>query len=329
PLSYMTGGLTYYYNTDLRGDVVGVNDGVNVNQQINYGPWGNVENLNGWSLDSTRLGWKGHMWEGGITNLYYVHNRWYDPASRGFISEDPIGLAGGVNTYAYGNNDPVGSIDPTGLSEWLPAGCHKAYDQLSYEEGMTVYVIGFWWWECDDGGGGGSTQPPSGPNGPSTPNTSPSLPTKDQNKIRKLCAEALAYSGPGTFFGGGSLSFVYGIGFEGSTGFYAKSNGTYGKYTSLGWAAGFEISAGLSSGVNYGGMEGLSLAGAGSVGIWGGSVSVGSIIIDPDFPNGGHDSFLTPSPSLTLSGSVGISATPVSARVGLEYTHQTQLGSCK
>ena len=32
-----------------------------------------------------------------------------------FISEDPIGLAGGINRYAYVLNTPVNAIDPTGL----------------------------------------------------------------------------------------------------------------------------------------------------------------------------------------------------------------------
>ena len=49
------------------------------------------------------------------TGLYYVRARWYDPAQGRFISEDPIGLAGGINNYAYAANDPVNLSDPTGL----------------------------------------------------------------------------------------------------------------------------------------------------------------------------------------------------------------------
>jgi uncharacterized protein RhaS with RHS repeats len=47
--------------------------------------------------------------------LYYVRARWYDADMGRFISEDPIGLAGGINNYALAANDPVNQGDPTGL----------------------------------------------------------------------------------------------------------------------------------------------------------------------------------------------------------------------
>jgi RHS repeat-associated protein len=41
--------------------------------------------------------------------------RWYDPAQGRFVSEDPIGLEGGINFYAYVANDSVDYTDPLGL----------------------------------------------------------------------------------------------------------------------------------------------------------------------------------------------------------------------
>jgi hypothetical protein len=43
--------------------------------------------------------------------------RSYDPQLGRFISEDPIGLAGGINQFAYVGNDPQNGIDPSGLHE--------------------------------------------------------------------------------------------------------------------------------------------------------------------------------------------------------------------
>ncbi|MEC5408445.1 RHS repeat-associated core domain-containing protein [Paraburkholderia sp. MPAMCS5] len=49
------------------------------------------------------------------TGLHYNLFRYYDPQVGRFVTQDPIGLGGGVNLYAYGLN-PVGWIDPLGLS---------------------------------------------------------------------------------------------------------------------------------------------------------------------------------------------------------------------
>lgn len=49
--------------------------------------------------------------------FYYMRARYYDPNVRRFISEDPIGFAGGdLNLYGYVQNNPVNFIDPYGLN---------------------------------------------------------------------------------------------------------------------------------------------------------------------------------------------------------------------
>ena len=49
------------------------------------------------------------------TGLYYYRARYYSSTYGRFVAEDPIGLAGGINLYAYVNEDPVNLVDPMGL----------------------------------------------------------------------------------------------------------------------------------------------------------------------------------------------------------------------
>jgi len=52
-----------------------------------------------------------------LSELGWLHvgHRYYDPASGRFVQRDPIGIAGGLNTYAYVGATPTGLLDPEGL----------------------------------------------------------------------------------------------------------------------------------------------------------------------------------------------------------------------
>ncbi|MFC1751357.1 RHS repeat-associated core domain-containing protein, partial [Pseudomonadota bacterium] len=50
------------------------------------------------------------------TGLHYNATRDYDPQTGRYIQSDSIGLAGGLNTYAYANNNPLTYVDPEGKS---------------------------------------------------------------------------------------------------------------------------------------------------------------------------------------------------------------------
>ena len=84
--------------------------------QADYDIYGNLLNLKGDSqfVPFRQLG----QYEDEETELYYNRFRYYDPNTGGYISQDPIGLAGGNPTlygYVY---EPNSWVDVFGLSEY-------------------------------------------------------------------------------------------------------------------------------------------------------------------------------------------------------------------
>ncbi len=76
----------------------------------------------GWTVYQQQTYGKPLVWHGTIldqkregSGLLFRRNRYLDPSTGRFSQEDPIGLAGGVNTYGFANGDPVNFADPFGL----------------------------------------------------------------------------------------------------------------------------------------------------------------------------------------------------------------------
>jgi len=77
--------------------------------------------------------------------LVYKRNRYYDPASGRFTSQDPLGLGGGLNVYGFAGGDPVNEDDPFGLcigESPLQEQANKVQNGTEHCNSLFAFVIG-------------------------------------------------------------------------------------------------------------------------------------------------------------------------------------------
>ena len=135
-------GTTYYYVTNLQGDVMGMVDtNGNTVASYTYDPYGKVLTATGILAEKNPLRYRGYYYD-SESALYYLQSRYYDPATRRFINADSYASTGqgliGHNMFAYCRNNPIIHLDPSGHSSvvidiWLLRFLMAATNRLNNE----------------------------------------------------------------------------------------------------------------------------------------------------------------------------------------------------
>ena len=130
---------TYHFTKDASGNVTGaINEELGTaSNSYKYTPFGQIESSTEGFSNAIRF--KGR-YQDGETGLYENRARYYDPVAGRFISQDPIGLAGGINPYAYGENDPMNMSDPFGLDPCSEEQKSHGWKTITNDNGDTECV---------------------------------------------------------------------------------------------------------------------------------------------------------------------------------------------
>ena len=135
-----------WYLADRLGTVRDIADSAGaIVDHIDYDSFGTVVAETNPALGD-RLKFTGREFDAD-TGLYYYRARYYDPALRRFISEDPLGFcAGDGNLQRYVGNSPVNGGDPSGLQGMSEAAGLQAfvevYSEVAFSHGAgTPYTF--------------------------------------------------------------------------------------------------------------------------------------------------------------------------------------------
>ncbi|MFL6138150.1 MAG: RHS repeat-associated core domain-containing protein, partial [Frankiaceae bacterium] len=112
PLVRTAGGSSSSYATGSTGSTVGLVSGGSLATKYAYSPFGAATASGAASTNSLQFAGREND---GATGLLYLRNRYYNPATQQFISQDPVGFSGGsASLYAYALDDPTDLSDPMG-----------------------------------------------------------------------------------------------------------------------------------------------------------------------------------------------------------------------
>ena len=151
-LAFTTGGTSHYFFTDANGNVANLFTATNAaSASYTYDPFGRRLSATGPLATTNAYQWSSKEYHEPSGLVHYLY-RFYNPQLGQWLSRDPLGEEGGVNLYGFVSNDPVGLLDPWGLTlrdwfvegmvdasmsgnsgaYWGYAGAYTAWDMLSF-----------------------------------------------------------------------------------------------------------------------------------------------------------------------------------------------------
>ena len=150
PVYFDLNESTYFYVTNLQGDVVALTDSYGEVVSYQYDAWGkpiSTDYISSAVYDAmyyNPLRYRGYIYD-NETGFYYLQSRYYDPTVGRFINSDGQLNGGflGNSMFAYCENNPVNRIDAEG-EKWyrwlLGGGVLSAVISLIAEVYVTVEI---------------------------------------------------------------------------------------------------------------------------------------------------------------------------------------------
>jgi RHS repeat-associated protein len=129
PVAYVTNSTVYYIETDQLGTPrTVIQPGTTTATDSVVWKWdyfGSAFGENAPNQDPNNTGtdftfnlrFPGQYFD-AETGMHYNYFRDYEPGTGRYVESDPVGLNGGINTYAYAASTPLISVDPSGETHW-------------------------------------------------------------------------------------------------------------------------------------------------------------------------------------------------------------------
>jgi RHS repeat-associated protein len=130
----------YTFTDHLGTPILQTDTSAAISWRAEYEPFGDVWTMRAGTPTDQLLRFPGQeyerRWE-GMEERYNIF-RWYRAGWGRYTQADPIGIKGGLNLYRYGNANPIGAIDQTGLAVNLV--CRR----VNVGQGLLAGLVGAW-----------------------------------------------------------------------------------------------------------------------------------------------------------------------------------------